>query len=339
VIPSVPHCQAPLTLYNAFVPLPTVPELIALLPPRRKYLVGVSGGADSVALLHLLLEAGIRQLVVCHVDHQLRGRASRGDARFVASLCKRHGLICESARLPVSAIAAQRETSMETTARDLRYEFFSSVARIHRCPRLLLAHHADDQVETLLWNLLRGSHGSKGMRTEQTMNLGGRSLQVIRPLLSARREELRHWLRERGASWREDATNAQPIATRNRIRNEVLPLLCDVARRDVTPTLLRQIEAQQDQEAFETWALQQIQALDPQGRLHVRVLQSLPAALQNLVLRDYLLREQVSGISRDLLDRCRALLTDPASHSVNLPGGRTLRRKAGRITCPPAPAA
>jgi tRNA(Ile)-lysidine synthase len=90
------------------VPLPTVPELIALLPPRRKYLVGVSGGADSVALLHLLLEAGIRQLVVCHVDHQLRGRASRGDARFVASLCKRHGLICESARLPVSAIAAQR---------------------------------------------------------------------------------------------------------------------------------------------------------------------------------------------------------------------------------------
>ncbi len=177
------------------------------------------------------------------------------------------------------------------------------------------------------------------MRAEQTMDIAGRPLHVIRPLLSARREELRHWLQAHGERWREDATNAQPIATRNRIRHEVLPLLCDVARRDVTPTLLRQIEAQQDQETLVTWALRQIRALDPQGRLHVPVLQALPAALQNLVFRDYLLQQQVTGISRDLLDRCRVLLTDPATHSINLPGGRTLRRKAGRITCPPAPGA
>lgn len=321
------------------MPLPTSEELIALLPPQRKYLVGVSGGADSVALLHLLVAAGLRKLVVCHVDHQLRGHASRGDARFVEALCKRHGLTFESTRLPISSIAAQRGTSLETTARDLRYEFFSQVSRAHRCPRLLLAHHADDQAETLLWNLLRGSHGSKGMRAEQTMDIAGRPLHVIRPLLSARREELRHWLQAHGERWREDATNAQPIATRNRIRHEVLPLLCDVARRDVTPTLLRQIEAQQDQETLETWTLRQIRALDPQGRLHVPVLQALPAALQNLVFRDYLLQQQVTGISRDLLDRCRVLLTDPATHSINLPGGRTLRRKAGRITCPPAPGA
>lgn len=301
--------------------------------------MGVSGGADSVALLHLLVAAGLRKLVVCHVDHQLRGHASRNDARFVERLCIRHGLTWESTRLPVSSIAAQRGTSLETTARDLRYEFFSQVSRAHRCPRLLLAHHADDQAETLLWNLLRGSHGSKGMRIEQTMNIAGRALLVIRPLLSTRREELRHWLREHGEDWREDATNSQPIATRNRLRHEVLPLLCDVARRDVTPTLLRQIESQQDQENVETWALQQIRALDPQGRLHVPVLQALPTALQNLVFRDFLHHQQVANISRNLLDRCRLLLTDPATHSINLPGGKTLRRRAGRITCPPAPEA
>ena len=298
--------------------------------------MGVSGGADSVALLHLLVDAGFRKLVVCHVDHQLRGQASRNDARFVERLSIRLGLPWESTRLPVSSISAQRGTSLETTARDLRYEFFSQVSRAHRCPRLLLAHHADDQAETLLWNLLRGSHGSKGMRIEQTMKINGRSLLVIRPLLSTRREELHHWLREHGEDWREDATNAQPIATRNRLRHEVLPLLCDVARRDVTPALLRQIESQQDQENIETWALQQIRSLDPQGRLHVPVLQALPAALQNLVFRDFLHHQQVANISRNLLDRCRLLLTDPATHSINLPGGKTLRRRAGRITCPPA---
>lgn len=338
-IPTVAHCQATPLLYNAAVPLPTSQDLLALLTPQRKYLIGVSGGADSVALLHLLLEAGIRKLVVCHVDHQLRGPASRGDARFVESLCKRHGLTFESTRLPVKSLSAQHGTSLEATARDLRYAFFSQISRSQRCPRLMLAHHADDQAETLLWNLLRGSHGSKGMRSEQVMKIQGRPLHVIRPLLCARREELRHWLQERGETWREDATNAQPIATRNRLRHEALPLLCEIARRDVTPALLRQIEAQKDQEALETWALQQVQSLDPQGRLYVPALQALPDALQNLVLRRYLQDQQIPGISRDLLDRCRALLTDPTIHSVNLPGGRVLRRKAGRITCPPAPVA
>jgi len=315
------------------VPAPISHDLTAHLSPRAKYLIGVSGGADSVALLHLLLEAGFRHLVVCHVDHQLRGTASRADARFVEKLCQQFEIKFSSTRVAVKKLAQQRGESIETTARNIRYEFFAKVARDQRCPRLLLAHHADDQAETVLWNLLRGSHGAKGMRAEQTMQIHGRSLIVLRPLLQTRREELRTYLLERGLSWREDATNGQPIATRNRIRNEALPLLCEIAQRDVTPVLLRQIEAQQDQESLEQWALAQVNAFDPQGRLHVPTLQALPPPLQTLILRDYLQQQEITEVSRDLLERCRLLLSDPSTHNVNLPGNRAMRRRAGRITC------
>lgn len=313
------------------MPLPSSSDLSTLLSPRRRYLIGVSGGADSVALLHLLLEAGFRQLIVCHIDHQLRGAASRADARFVEKLCHQHSLAFHSTRLPVKAIAQQRRESIETAARHLRHEFFATIAKQMRCPRLLLAHHADDQAETVLWNLLRGSHGAKGMHAEQTMQVGKQRLLVMRPLLQTRRDELRSYLLERGIQWREDATNAEPMATRNRLRNEALPLLCEIARRDVTPLLLRQLDAQQDQELLETWALGQINAIDPQGRLHVPALQALPPPLQALVFRDYLQQHQVTEISRELLDRCRELLTDLSIHSVNLPGGKGLRRRTGRI--------
>jgi tRNA(Ile)-lysidine synthase len=318
------------------VSLPTQSELTALLPPRRKHLVGVSGGADSVALLHLLMNAGLKQLVVCHVDHQLRGRESTADAKFVATICRDLGLTHRGARVPVRRIAAERGQSLETAAREVRYECFAAWARELRCPRIILAHHADDQAETILWNLLRGSHGAKGMQARQSRHVGQQEIEIFRPLLTTRRQELRDFLLEKNLPWREDSSNAQPIATRNRMRHEVLPLLSDIARRDVTPLLLRQGEAQQDCNELEAWALARIHARDPQGRLHLTVLKELPPALQRLVFRDYLLRHEVGGISRDLLDRCCEMLDHEPSHCVNLPGGGFLRRRQGRITCHPA---
>lgn len=314
------------------MPVPSSETLREMLPPQRKHLVGVSGGADSVALLHLLLAAGVKHLVVCHVDHRLRGRESTADATFVKKLCLKLGLSFCSTRIDVKKIAETRGESIETAARQVRYEFFARIAKEQRCARLILAHHADDQAETLLWNLLRGSHGLKGMKPIQQMDLGQGTIDVIRPLLSARRFELRDYLLENQIAWREDASNAEPFATRNRMRNEVLPLLCDVARRDVIPQLLQQLESAADREILESWALEKIEALDPQGRLHVPVMKTWPAAIQRLVFRDYLVRHQTASISRDLLDRCLLLLTDAAIHSVNLPGGHYLRRKEGRIT-------
>jgi tRNA(Ile)-lysidine synthase len=108
--------------------------------------------------------------------------------------------------------------SMETAARHARHEFFAECAKQHRCNKVLLAHHADDQAETVLWNLLRGSYGLKGMRDEQEITVAGRKLRLIRPLLGLRHAALVAWLEERDLSWREDASNQQPVALRNRLR-------------------------------------------------------------------------------------------------------------------------
>ena len=173
----------------------------------KRWLVGVSGGADSVALLHLLAEAGFRNLVVCHLDHSLRGAASTGDARFVQDLAGQLGMKCEIGRVDVRARMAQHGESMETAARNVRHEFFGECARKYRCRRVLLAHHADDQAETVLWNLLRGSRGLKGMREEQTMSVEKMELSLVRPLLGVRHAQLIAWLESGGHLWREDAEN------------------------------------------------------------------------------------------------------------------------------------
>ncbi len=302
-----------------------------MLSPRRKYLVGVSGGLDSVALLRALLETGHRHLIVCHVDHQLRGEQSRADAEWVAELCAQLGVACCCGSFDVAAEAEKRGASIETTARALRYEFFGNMARLHRCRRLLLAHHGDDQAETVLWRMMRGAHGGKGMRAEQTMTWAGQELQVLRPLLQRRKVELQAYLQALGQDWREDASNAEPFAIRNRLRHELLPLMNQIAARDVTPHWMRQVAAWQESEQVQQWALEQVRALDPQGRLHVPTLRALPPAMQLLVMHDYLQRQQIPEISRALLENCVAMLDPTTAAVTNLPGGKRLRRRQARL--------
>ena len=299
---------------------------------RKRWLVGVSGGADSVALLHLLVAAGFRKLVVCHLDHRLRGKASAGDARFVKRLAESLGLACEVAAADVNALMEESNESMETAARNARHEFFGECARKHGCLRVVLAHHADDQAETVLWNLLRGSKGLKGMRAEQDLTIkSGLRLEVHRPLLGVRRTELLEWLTSHGHAWREDASNAQPVAVRNRLRNEIFPLLAEITNRDVVPAFVRGAADTEDSEALESWALEQAKVMDPQGRLHLPVLRSLPVALRRIALWRYLQDHGIRSLDRDLIDRALVMLdvTNPAV--INLPGGGKLRRREGRL--------
>jgi tRNA(Ile)-lysidine synthase len=298
---------------------------------RARWLVAVSGGADSVALLHLLHRAGFRNLIVCHLDHRLRGRASTADARFVARLAARLGLKCETARSDVRALMQESGDSLETAARRARHAFFADCARRYRCHRVLLAQHADDQAETVLWNLLRGSHGLKGMRTIQDITVDGTRLQIIRPLLGVRHADLVSWLRAQHLSWREDASNQQPIAVRNRLRHEVLPLLAEISGRDPVEALVRGAQDSAGRDEMETLLLQQARVLDPQGRLHLPALRSLPVPLQRRAIADYLTAHAVSKIDRTLLDRALTLLDPSAPPAVNLPGERRLRRRAGRL--------
>jgi tRNA(Ile)-lysidine synthase len=298
----------------------------------KRWLVGVSGGADSVALLHLLVAAGFHNLVVCHLDHRLRRRASTEDAKFVKRLAESLGVGCEIAAADVTGLMEKSNESMETTARNARHDFFSECARKHRCRRVVLAHHADDQAETVLWNLLRGSKGFKGMRPEQKLKTeSGTVLELHRPLLGIRRLELVAWLVSEGHAWREDASNAQPVAVRNRLRNEVLPLLAEIANRDVVPAFVRGAADTEDAEALETWALEQAKVMDPQGRLHLPVLRTLPVTLQRIALWKFLQDHGIGSLDRDLIERGLGLIDVANPAVVNLPGGGRLRRRAGRL--------
>ncbi len=299
---------------------------------RKRWLVGVSGGADSVALLHLMVAAGFRQLVVCHLNHGLRGRAAAEDARFVKRLAAELGLECEIGRADVKRLMTQRGESMETAARFARHGFFAECAGKFRCKRVVLAHHADDQAETVLWNLLRGSHGLKGMRKEQEMiTEQGDRLEISRPLLGVRRVELVEWLVHQKWRWREDASNAEPVAVRNRLRNEAIPLLDAITGRDAALALGRGAEDFAEAADLARWVLQQTKVRDPQGRLHLGALGELPPVVRRLAIRDFIAEHGMVSPDRQLMESCLGLLDVGNPAAVNLPGGGWLRRRAGRL--------
>jgi tRNA(Ile)-lysidine synthase len=300
--------------------------------PRRRWLVGVSGGADSVALLHLLVQDGWRKLVVCHLDHRLRGRASTEDGRFVSKLAASLGLPFEIERVEVARLAQERGESLETAARWARHEFFAACSRKHRCSRVILAHHADDQAETVLWNLLRGSHGLKGMRVAQSIvTATGTPLDLFRPLLGQRRSDLRAWLTARGLRWREDASNGEAVAARNRLRNEAIPLLAEIAGRDISPMLARAAATAEETQEILAWALAQARLCDPQGRLHLPAMRLLPVPLQRAAMARFLKEQAVAEVDRALVGRAIGLLEIAGPAMVNLPGGGRLRRREARI--------
>ena len=133
------------------------PRLSRDFPREARYLIGVSGGRDSVALLHWLVNLGYRKLILCHLNHHLRGRSSLADARFVEKIAGKYRAELELESANVRAFATKRKMSIETAARDSRYSFFAKVAKRRRCHTIFLAHHADDLVETFLINLFRGA--------------------------------------------------------------------------------------------------------------------------------------------------------------------------------------
>jgi len=210
--------------------LETIRRLRMLVPGDRVG-VAVSGGADSVALLRILENLrdnlGITLLVI-HFDHQLRGADSEADADFAAGLARRSGLDFAIARENVAQAAQQRGWNLEDAARRLRYGFFQRLIEEGRATRIAVAHTADDQAETVLAHLFRGT-GLPGLAGIYPC-VGS----VVRPLLVTRREQLRQFLRERNQSWREDATNRDVRRLRARIRQQLLPIL----ERDFSPAIV-----------------------------------------------------------------------------------------------------
>lgn len=194
---------------------------LKLFEPGARVVVAVSGGADSVALLDLLrrFDAGSLKLVVAHLNHSLRGEHSDADQAFVAGLAARYGLSFVAERRDVAALARELVTSLEDAGRRARYDFLARVAREHQASFIALAHHRDDQAETVLMRLLRGAGGT-GLR-----GMGPSRGILKRPLLRVSRADIERYLKEEGLSWRNDASNADTDFLRNSIRHELLPLL------------------------------------------------------------------------------------------------------------------
>jgi len=286
------------------------------------FLVGCSGGRDSVALVLALREAGFKNVVLAHVNYGLRGEDSEGDERFVCELGERLGM-----EVVVERAGECPRNGVEEWARELRMRFFERVVSERGLRGVVLGHHADDQAETVLFNLCRGGAGLRGMKV---LNERG-GMGLFRPLLGCRRDELTAFLEERGESWREDATNAGGGFTRNRFRHEVLPLLVEVMGREVVPQMTRATEVAMEEGAALEEFLAGLDLYDLQGRLFLPKVQMLSAVLQKRVLVNFLRKKGVSGLDGDTVERCCVLLKEEETAKVNLPGGRYLRRKEKRL--------
>jgi len=343
-------------------------DTLRKFPQRHHYLIGVSGGRDSVALLHRLIDLGYRKLIVCHLNHRLRGRASDADARFVQGLvAKYNGKIAygpdpktvgETLRLPsaqagkrsahpatwvaiidaelgsadVRSLAKKNKTSIETAAREARYSFFAEVAKRRRCHTIFLAHHADDLVETFVINLFRGAGatGLAAMRAVSTRRIDDVDLTIVRPLLSVWRDEIDIYVREHRLKFREDASNKNLAPLRNRIRRRIIPYLEKTLGRSIRQNIWRTAVIAAEEE---TWIESQLPiSADHDDDVSVREFRGLPIALQRRAILKWLRAQNVSEIGFEVIERVRSLL-DPDTRiaKVNLAQDRHLRRHAGKL--------
>ena len=275
-----------------------------LLGPGDRVGVAVSGGADSVALLRLLLELRAELgvvLSVIHVNHCLRGAESDGDERFVAALAAEYDLPLFCARRDVKSYAAETKLSIETTAREVRYEYFQELLQNGEFNRVATAHTLDDQAETVLLKLTRGA-GTRGLAgiypRIEVGNFQKRlakaqpcksDLTIVRPLLGITRSVLEDHLNLLKQPWREDSTNAQLQHTRNRIRHEIVPKLSDV-NPQVRRTLAEVAEIARAEEEFWREEVQRhlAEVWVPSrhgGTLRLSKLKELPLALRRRLVR------------------------------------------------------
>ncbi len=297
--------------------------------------VAVSGGADSVALLRLLLELQAEMgvvLAVAHFNHGLRGEDSKADEAFVADLARQQGLTFFVGRANVREHALNSKLSVEAAGRELRYQWLVRLAGEQRFDSVATAHTLDDQAETVLLKFLRGA-GTRGLAGiyPQLLTDTQKKIRIVRPLLSVTRDEVESYLSSLGQSWREDESNLDHRFARNRVRHELLPLL----EREYNPNICRVLSdaaelARAEEEYWQALVEQEIgvrasgakapsevDGLDgaaeaaplhsnAERHLHLANFPALPLALQRRLLRRY---AETEGLALDfehveLLLRC-----------------------------------
>lgn len=307
--------------------------------------VGVSGGADSVALL-LALDELIKanklniRIVVAHLDHRLR-KESGDDARWVKEMATRLGHEALIKRVPVKSLARRSGDNLEQAARLARYKWFAEVAQKRDANLVLTAHTMDDQAETVLLNLLRGSgtDGMSGMEPVRPLNVAGKKM-LARPLLAwAHRRETEGFCRARGIDFRHDAMNEDEAFARVRVRRQLLPMLRSFNPR-ITEALGRTAELLRDDSRALDSAAQRLLELSTDNRakrhqLRTDLIADVPPALRRRALRLWLVQRR-GNLRRLELSHVRAvenLVTqNRGGRTIELPGGSTVSRKSGLLT-------
>lgn len=321
----------------------TVVNQRRLLARGQKVLVAVSGGVDSMVLLHALDLLGKKQdweVSVAHYNHQLRGRASEADEKLVRQAAAELGLRFFGGGADVKKIAERAKISIEMASRKQRHEFLARTAQEHGIPTIAVAHHADDQVELFFVRLLRGA-GGEGLSGMKWMSPSpvDRRLWLVRPLLNFSKAELMAFAQESKIRYRNDATNFSADFLRNRIRNELLPLLHEDYQPGLDKTVLRLMDIVGAEAEFVSEVARKFCAGPPDGGGAgiepgpsfggAIEFDQLPLAVQRRVLQQQLAR---AGLLADF-ELVEQLRNSPEKKVSVSPGLSVARDAAGRVSC------
>jgi tRNA(Ile)-lysidine synthase len=313
-----------------------------MFQPDQRVGVAVSGGADSVCLLHVLRELAPRwnlRLIVLHLDHQLRGEESRQDAAFVRDLAASLELSFEFEETDVAALCRETGGNLEQAARAARLEFFQRLAQAGTVDRIAAGHTRSDQAETVLFRFLRGS-GTAGLAGIRPVTDDG----IVRPLLEIDRPEIERYLRERGIAWRNDSTNASTAFARNRIRHELLPQLTRDWNPAMAATLAHTADWAQAEEAYWESELARLVPAHlifepPAVLMHVGPLAALPLAVVRRLVRRAVewAKGDLRGIGFEHLAGVLELAASGEGHGrIQIPGLDIFRSFGWLRIAPPA---
>jgi len=295
-----------------------------MLTPSEPVLLGLSGGADSAALLHVLLALG-HPVSALHVHHGLRGAEADADEAFCRALCKKRSAAYACVRVDTASYAREHGLSVEEAGRALRYAAFTQAANGQK---IAVAHHRDDQAETILMRLARGT-GTLGLAG--ILHVRG---SIIRPFLDMTRAEIEAYCTENGIAFRTDATNADDTYTRNKIRNTVMPFLADTLNPAIADALARAARLAAEENAaldmFTQAALAQCR--DGDSALSIPALLHHPIAIRRRVLRT--MAGEAAGL-RDVglmqIDMLLSLCEKQTGKAVSLPRGLVVSRAYDRL--------
>ncbi|WP_458415240.1 tRNA lysidine(34) synthetase TilS [Schinkia sp. CFF1] len=313
-----------------------------LLAENSVVVVGVSGGSDSMALLHYLWSIKDKwalTIIAAHVDHMFRGEESYEDLLFVKEFCKEYEILFEGTSIDVPAYIKEHHVSSQVAARECRYDFYNRILEMYNADYLALAHHADDQVETMLMRMVRGSYGKgvAGIPVKRRFN----TATIIRPFLCLTKKEIEQYIDNLHLSYRLDPSNNKDSYQRNRFRHHVLPLL-----KGENPNVSERFQSLsemlfEDQELLEEYAAKELDKVllekkEKKVAFNIQEFRRIPISLQRrgiqLILK-YLYKRIPSNLATIHINQLLALLRSKhPSGTLHFPKGMIVTKSYNECT-------